>query len=219
MKTDDGESGVPPARSRRRKGARAGELRAAALALFVEKGFEATRADEIAARAGISKGTMYLYYPSKEDLLRAAVASPALDAVARHRPATVREGHGADNLRRVAREAWSLLRDEAVGSVLKLAVAEARRFPEIPQLWLGAVVRPLRSSIAEAVAAGMDRGQFRRVDPQGVAHSLLLPMFMSRLQPQVIDHDAAAHGRAEDGFIAQHIELVIQGLVPVREEG
>src|SRR5512138_1676972 len=57
----------------RRKEARPQELLQAALELFVEKGFAATRSEEVAARAGVSKGTLYLYYPSKEDLLKAVV--------------------------------------------------------------------------------------------------------------------------------------------------
>ena len=57
----------------RRKEARPQELLDAALALFVEKGFAATRAEEVAQRAGVSKGTLYLYYPSKEELFKAVV--------------------------------------------------------------------------------------------------------------------------------------------------
>src|SRR3954471_19692340 len=61
------------AKRERRKEARPGELLDAALALFVEKGFTATRSEEVAARAGVSKGTLYLYYPSKEELFKAVV--------------------------------------------------------------------------------------------------------------------------------------------------
>lgn len=60
-------------RFERRKQARPGELLEAALALFVEKGFAATRVDEVAARAGVSKGTLFLYFSTKEDLLKAVV--------------------------------------------------------------------------------------------------------------------------------------------------
>lgn len=127
--------GYVPGAIRRRKHARAGELRDAALALFAEKGFDATRTDEIAARAGVAKGTLYLYYPSKETLLRAAIGSPALDVLAKLRPAAGRDGasdtNSTDALRRVPSDVWAHLQDETVRSVLKLAIAEARRFPEI----------------------------------------------------------------------------------------
>src|SRR3990167_2771908 len=61
------------AKRKRRKDARPGELLDAALDLFVEKGFAATRAEEVAARAGVSKGTLFLYFPSKEELFKAVV--------------------------------------------------------------------------------------------------------------------------------------------------
>src|SRR4051794_15446831 len=61
------------AKRERRKEARPGELLDAALDLFVEKGFAATRAEEVAARAGVSKGTLFLYFPSKEELFKAVV--------------------------------------------------------------------------------------------------------------------------------------------------
>ena len=57
----------------RRKESRPAELIAAALDLFVERGFAATRLDEVAARAGVSKGTLYLYFDSKEDLFKAVI--------------------------------------------------------------------------------------------------------------------------------------------------
>src|SRR3954471_13389495 len=63
----------PPAKRERRKEARPGELLDAALDLFVEKGFAATRSEEVAARAGVSKGTLFLYFPSKEELFKAVV--------------------------------------------------------------------------------------------------------------------------------------------------
>src|SRR6218665_2735103 len=61
------------AKRERRKEARPGELLDAALQLFVEKGFAATRVEEVAARAGASKGTLFLYFPSKEELFKAVV--------------------------------------------------------------------------------------------------------------------------------------------------
>src|SRR6059058_694743 len=67
------DDAVAGAKRERRKEARPQELLDAALALFVEKGFVATRSEEVAARAGVSKGTLYLYYPSKEELLKAVI--------------------------------------------------------------------------------------------------------------------------------------------------
>ncbi|MDD2692944.1 MAG: helix-turn-helix domain containing protein, partial [Simplicispira sp.] len=74
MPPDSHSFTAPPAsRRERRKEARPGELLDAALDLFVEKGYAATRVDDVAARAGVSKGTLFLYFPSKEELFKAVV--------------------------------------------------------------------------------------------------------------------------------------------------
>ena len=211
MTTDTSPRGGSRTR-RRRKDARAEELRDAALSLFVEKGFDATLTEEIAARAGISKGTLYLYFPSKEKLLKAAIASPVLEALAKVRPLAERDGNSTDVLRRVLFDVWAHLHDETVGSVLKLAIAEARRFPEIMEVWLRGVVRPVRALIAEAVLQGMDRGEFRKLDPDVVAHSLLLPMFMLCLQRRVMDTGTSTDRCPDEGFVPQHVEFLLQGL-------
>ena len=76
-------SAAPPAATRqRRKEARPQELLDAALDLFVEKGFAATRSEEVAARAGVSKGTLYLYYPSKEELLKEVIRHNVVNQIA-----------------------------------------------------------------------------------------------------------------------------------------
>ncbi len=75
------ESIVPHKRERRKQD-RPGELLEAALDLFVEKGFAATRVEEVAARAGVSKGTLFLYFPSKEDLFKAVVRENVVTPVA-----------------------------------------------------------------------------------------------------------------------------------------
>jgi TetR/AcrR family transcriptional regulator len=212
MTIDAGARGGTRAR-RRRKHARAQELRDAALALFVEKGFDATRIEDIAVRAGTSKGTLYLYYPSKDALLQAALDTRASEALAEVRPAAARDGSGVDALRQLLGDVRAHLQDESVCSSLQLAMAEGRRFPNIVESWLCAVVRPLRALIAQAVLRGMDRGEFRKMDADVVAHSLLLPMFMSRLQRQVDLAGAPTERCLDEGFVAQHIELVLDGLV------
>ncbi|RZT97774.1 TetR/AcrR family transcriptional regulator [Rivibacter subsaxonicus] len=213
MTTGSSPCGSSGAR-RRRKHARAGELRDAALSLFAEKGFDATRTEEIAARAGIAKGTLYLYFPSKEKLLQAAIASPALEALAKLRPMAGRAGSSTDVLRRMLLDIWTHLRNETVGRALKLAIAEAPRFPEIMDSCRCGVVKPLHASIAEVVRQGMDRGELRRMDADVVAHSLLLPMLMSCMHWHLIDPDASADRCLSEAFIPQHVELVLQGLAP-----
>ena len=72
---------APTTPRKRRKEARPTELTAAALALFVEKGFSATRLEDVASRAGVSKGTLYLYFDSKEALFKAVIQEGILPVV------------------------------------------------------------------------------------------------------------------------------------------
>ena len=72
-------------RRERRKESRPSELLAAALELFVERGFAATRLDDVAARAGVSKGTLYLYFTGKDDLFKAVVRGGILPAIAKQK--------------------------------------------------------------------------------------------------------------------------------------
>ena len=210
--TDDTNLAESQRVPRRRKHARAKELREAALALFVEKGFEATRTEEIAARAGLSKGALYLYYPSKENLLHAVIDSPVLAAFISACSSARCGGTHAHTLRHLLSVIWTQLQDEDVCNVLKLAVVEAPRFPVGMDIWLRKVVGPLCSLIADVVSKGVWDGEFRKVDPHGAAHSLLLPMFMVCLQRGLFDKRTPAEQCPDERFIPQHVGLVLRGL-------
>ena len=86
------------AKRERRKEARPGELLAAALELFVEKGYAATRSEEVARRAGVSKGTLFLYFASKEELFKATVREHVLPSVAAAEGLARTEGVSASQL-------------------------------------------------------------------------------------------------------------------------
>jgi len=174
--------------ARRRKQVRPRELLDAALALFVEKGFAAARMEEIAARAGVSKGTLYLYFRSKEDLLKTLIAErfSCQIAVRVHETATpARTSH--DLLRDVLTAWWSALMEGGhAGGIFKLVFAEARTFPGLAEFWSRDVIEPVRRLISRIVVRGIDRGEFRPVEPDLVVHSLVLPIVMVCLHRHTI---------------------------------
>jgi len=135
----------PHSSSRRRKDARPRELLDAALAVFVEKGFAAARPEEIALRAGVSKGTLYLYFHSKEGMLAALIEErfSSRIAVGTHDSATDEES-SRDLLRSVLTAWRSTLVQGHAGGIFKLVFAEARAFPALAQFWLHEVIEPLR---------------------------------------------------------------------------
>ena len=139
---------LPPAPCRaatrqRRKDARPQELLDAALQLFIEKGFAATRSEEVAARAGVSKGTLYLYFPSKEELFKAVVRTNLSSLIAEGQQiADADEGPTSELLRRLMQTWWQRVGFTAAGGISKIIVAEVRNFPDLAQFYVDEVVLP-----------------------------------------------------------------------------
>jgi len=128
-------------RWRRRREARPGELIAAALDLFVEKGYAATRLDEVVARAGVSKGTLYLYFSSKEELFKAVVQEGLLPILAEgERFVATFQGSSADLMCEIVLGWWELIGTKPIGGIPKLIMAEARNFPEIARFYYDEVI-------------------------------------------------------------------------------
>jgi AcrR family transcriptional regulator len=127
-------------RRRQRQQARPRELLDAALALFVEKGFAAARAEDIAARAGVSKATLYLYFRSKEDLLKALIAErfASCIAIGVHETTDARPSH--DVLRNVLTAWRSALMESHAGGIFKLVLTEVRNFPGLAEFWSHEVI-------------------------------------------------------------------------------
>jgi AcrR family transcriptional regulator len=200
---------------RRRKEARPQELLDAALDLFVEKGFAATRAEEVAQHAGVSKGTLYLYYPSKAELLKAVIrehlsARIAAGAVR----AEQHRGPMAALLRDVFAHWWDSVIDSPTSGVFKLIITEVRNFPDIADFYHREVIEPGERLLGSIVQRGIDSGEFERVDVAAVVHSLVLPMVMVCLHK----HSLGACSRHVDrldtpSFIRSHVDLVIRGLL------
>jgi AcrR family transcriptional regulator len=130
-----------PHTRQRRKEARPAELTAAALELFVEKGFAGTRLDDVAARAGVSKGTLYLYFDSKEALFKAVIQEgivPILEEGSDLVEAF--KGSASELLRLMVGEWWPRIGDTHLAGVPKLMISEARNFPELAIYYHDAVI-------------------------------------------------------------------------------
>jgi AcrR family transcriptional regulator len=198
---------------RRRKEARPQELRAAALSLFVEKGFAATRLDEVAARAGVSKGTLYLYFDSKEALFLSVIQEGILPALDQGREVLALN---AENpvvaLRTYLYGWWTMIGDTDLAGVPKLMMSEARNFPEIAQYYLDEVIQPARLLLQEILERGVELGVFRPVDPATVTHILMSPL----LQLVMWRHSFAACCQVPDMdptyYIENFLNLVLNGL-------
>ena len=161
----------------RRKEARPGELLDAALDLFVEKGFAATRAEEVAARAGVSKGTLFLYFQSKEELFKAVVReniSGRFDEWNLEFQSF--EGTTADMLRYCMNAWWERIGATKASGITKLIIAEANTFPEITDFYRHEVIEPGTQLIRRILKRGVDRGEFAIVDMDYGVCGVVAPM-------------------------------------------
>ena len=198
---------------RRRKEARPQELLAAALELFVEKGFAATRIEQVAVRAGVSKGTLYLYFSSKEELLKAVISHYLSARIAEGAAqAALHAGSAADLLRGILVDWWGQLYASPASGVFKLVITEVRNFPEIGEFYARHVIEPAHQLISGVVRQGIARGEFRAVDVDHAVHSLVLPLVMICLHRHSLGACPGEWHLDGSAFIAQHVHLVLDGL-------
>ncbi len=165
------------AKRERRKEARPGELLDAALDLFVEKGFAATRAEEVAARAGVSKGTLFLYFPSKEELFKAVVRENISGRFKEWNEEFQNyEGTSADMVRYCMRVWWERVGATRASGITKLMFSEARNFPELAAFYQHEVIKPGQDLVRRILQRGIDRGEFRALDMDYALFSITAPM-------------------------------------------
>jgi AcrR family transcriptional regulator len=203
-----------PPRWERRKESRPAELLAAALDCFVERGFAATRLDDVAARAGVSKGTLYLYFAGKDELFMAVVREniiPLIDEF--RREVTLSSASSAELLRRFLRGWWDRVGETKLAGIAKLIVAEAGNFPDVARFFHDEVTLPNHQILAEIIERGIRTGEFRPVDTEATAQLLLAPLVLRAIwnhsiQPCCADICPVPNER----MLAAHLDMVLCGL-------
>lgn len=202
-------------RRARRKEARPGELIEAALALFVEKGFAATRVEEVAARAGVSKGTLFLYFPSKEDLFKAVVR----ETVAGRFPEWADElaefqGDSVELVRYAMHTWWERVGMTPASGITKLVMAEASTFPEIASFYQNEVVAPGHELIRRILQRGIDRGEFREMPLDYAVYSLIAPMIFLLMWKHAMTPCAPPSQQIDPlTFIDTQVDLILSGML------
>jgi TetR/AcrR family transcriptional regulator len=202
------------AKRERRKEARPGELLEAALDLFVDKGFAATRAEEVAARAGVSKGTLFLYFPSKEELFKAVVIENLAGRFTEwNAEFEVFEGSTSDMLRYCMRIWWERVGSTKASGLTKLMLSEGGNFPELAEFYRQEVVRPGHALLRRIIRRGIDSGEFAPVDVDHAIYAVIAPMMFLMLwkHSAMICVDDQADIDPEK-YLAIQAETVLHGL-------
>jgi AcrR family transcriptional regulator len=198
----------------RLKDIRPQQLLDAALTLFVEKGFAATRSEEVAHLAGVSKGTLYLYYPSKEELFKAVVRQNITKLIGEAGQIVAGfSGSTADLMLKLFDVWWDRVADSNVGGLHKVVLAEVRNFPELAQFYADEVIVPAHDLFEGVIRRGIERREFRPVDTGAVAHAVMAPMIFLMLHKhslgacpiQGCDVDPKA-------TLTAHADLMLNGL-------
>jgi AcrR family transcriptional regulator len=171
---------MPEPRFRRRKEERPQEITEAALAAFAENGYAATRVDDVAKRAGVSKGLLYLYFKTKEELFKAVVRSlvvPRIDALTASIDSS--ELSAEEFLRGPFLGFVKTMPGSPVSVVIRLLIAEGPKHPDLVQFYWDNVVSRGLATITELLERGVASGEFRRSAVNELPHLLVMPVVFS----------------------------------------
>ena len=197
----------------RRKDARPGELLDAALELFVEKGFAATRAEEVARHAGVSKGTLFLYFSSKEELFKAVVRENISGRFSEWNASFDSfQGSTADMLRYCMRIWWERIGSTKAAGVTKLMMSEARNFPELAAFYEHEVMQPGQELIQRILQRGVDRGEFRPIDMRYGVYTVLAPMLFLAMWSHSMGSCDSSRQLVPEDYLRVQVDTLLAGL-------
>ena len=203
------------ARRTRRKDARPGELLDAALELLSTKGYAATRVEEVARKAGVSKGTLFLYFPSKEELFKAVVRHALADRFAEWDVELSEYALDTAALIHYTYQTWW----ERVGStqasgLTNLIMAEANNFPEIAAFYRQEVVLPGNRLLERVLERGIARGEIRPLDVAYGATVLVAPLVFCAMSLRVGSVCVPIPDLDVPRFLQLQAEVLVRGLAP-----
>jgi AcrR family transcriptional regulator len=190
------------------KAQRAEEILAAAFEVFAAHGYEAARIDDVARQAGVAKGTIYLYFKTKDRLFQAVVRNlipKRLDVLVKTLP-----GSSSDLLRGLLSQVYvNVVRNEKVRSIVRMLIAESGRFPQLADIYHQEIIVPGMKAVRQALTRGINAGEFGKTGalefPQMVVAPALLAMVWQLLF-------ARRHPLDMETYMRAHLEFVLSSL-------
>jgi AcrR family transcriptional regulator len=197
---------------RRRKAERPQEILEAAFTEFSRNGYAMTTLDEIAERAGVTKGTIYVYFESKEHLFISMVRElmkATLDTV--HDMFERHEGSTADLLRAQFSFIYEhIVEDRRRREVVRMLIAEASRFPALADRYHDEIHRPCMELLMQAIQRGIDRGEIRRSAATDCPLVIIAPIALVDVWMMMFDD---RHPLDLKSYFDAHLDLVLNGLL------
>ena len=187
---------------------------AAALEVFAARGYAATRLEDVAQRAGVSKGALYLYFETKEDLFRAVVGT-AVGGNLAHLKDVAGTGVPFETAARagVGLLARTLASDRRISGVIRLVLVESRNLPELATIWHETVIVPALGLITGLIREGQAKGEIRAGDPRLFAMGIMGPLLLGVLWRETFEPVGAEPVDIE-ALAAQHLDTVLGGMRP-----
>lgn len=197
----------------RRKDARPQELLEAALDLFVERGFAATRLDDVAKAAGVSKGTLYLYYKSKEDLFKAVVRENMVPMIGEAEGIIENfTGNSETLFRLIMTTWWERMGKSKLSGLSKLMMAEACNFPDLAQFYHEEVVSRGDQMIVNIIKRGIASGEMRKLDLEITPRLLIAPMIMMMMWKHSYSVCQVDPSKL-DAYVEQYIDMALHSVL------
>lgn len=207
------KSAQPAPKWRRRSEARPQEIAAAAYSVFAEKGFAAARLDDIAAAAGVSKGALYLYFETKQDIFEAVVRealAPNLDVV--EQLAEQHTGPFEELARTVFPGLAQVVTASPLGKVVKMVIGESGNFPELARIWHDTLIARGLGLLTRLIEKAQARGEIRPGDARAYAVGLMSPILLAVIFRETFE---PVGGKPFDipALMNQHLDVVLPGML------
>jgi len=208
------ENRKPAPRWRRRKDTRPAEILAAAMEIFGDRGFDATRLEDVGRRAGCTKGTVFLYYESKSELFKAAVRE-AMSSMVRETEQAVDEHQGSarEMLQKVLRLRWEHMNRTKLTGLVKLLLTETGKYPDLARFYNEEFFERTQALLRRVIQKGIDRGEFRNVDVAQAARVVVAPLLFAAVWRHTFEPVAATPILLEQYF-STGLDVMLAGLAP-----
>ena len=203
-------SDLPKRGRTRRKDARPAEIIGAAMALWSERGFAATRLEDVASAAGVAKGTIYLYFRSKEALFEAALRDRLVSMMEATGEGLAQfEGSTEAFLKRFFRAVRARLFDEGAIVLLRVLLGEGHHFPALVKLYREVALTRGLQTAKDILARGVARGELRPAAAALDPRLLMAPIVVGALMANLFED---ALPPIDEAYIDAHVDTLMHGL-------
>ena len=180
--------------------------------LFAERGYAATRLEDVARRAGVTKGTMYLYFENKEALFKDLVRKRTLPLVESvEEMVRTHRGSARDLVVQILRRRWQAVVDSPMSGIPKLMMSEAGNFPELSRWYHDEVISRANAALTRAIELGVEQGEFRPIDARRAAYLAVAPMLIAAMWKHSFSRCVSLPFDS-DGYLEGHLEIFLRGL-------